>query len=206
VLVRELEATLRLAHPFVPFITEELWQSVAPLAGKRGDSISLQPFPKANFARVDAAADAKMDTLKAIVNACRGLRGEMKVSPDKRPPLFIAGNAAVLAELTRYVKPLAKVSDVRVVDELPSSDAPVAIVGEFRVMLHIEVDPAAERERIGKEKSRVEGEIGKARAKLANDSFVARAPAAVVEQERARLAAFEATLAKLDQQYQRLGG
>ncbi len=102
--------------------------------------------------RVDAAANAKMDTLKAIVNACRGLRGEMKVSPDKRPPLFVAGDAAVLAELTRYVKPLAKVSDVRVVDELPSSDAPVDIVGEFRLMLHIEVDPGrrARADRQGK--------------------------------------------------------
>ncbi|MFO1412461.1 MAG: valine--tRNA ligase [Burkholderiales bacterium] len=203
-LVRELEATLRLAHPFVPFITEELWQTVAPLAGKAGESVSTQPFPVAHMERVDAAADAKMATLKALVNACRALRGEMKVSPDKRPPLFVAGDAALAGELARYLKLLAKVSEVRIVDELPASDAPVEIVGDFRLMLHIEVDPAAERERIGKEKARIEGEIGKARAKLGNESFVARAPAAVVEQERARLAGFEATLAKLDQQYQRL--
>ncbi len=205
-LVRELEATLRLAHPFVPFITEELWQSVAPLAGKRGESISTQPFPKANFDRVDAAADARMATLKALVSACRELRGEMKVSPALRPPLYVSGDAATLAEFTRYLKPLAKVSDVHVVTELPSSDAPVEIVGEYRLMLHIEVDPAEERERIGKEKSRIEGEIGKAEAKLGNEAFVARAPAAVVEQERARLAGFTATLDKLRQQYQRLGG
>jgi len=204
-LVRELEATLRLAHPFVPFITEELWQTVAPLAGKSGESISTQPFPTAHMERVDAAADAKMATLKALVNACRALRGEMKVSPAARPPLFVTGDAALLGELTRYLKPLAKVADVRIVDELPAGDAPVEIVGDFRLMLHIEVDPAAERERIGKEKARIEGEIVKARAKLGNESFVARAPAAVVEQERARLAAFEATLAKLAAQHQRLG-
>ena len=206
VLVRELEAMLRLAHPFVPFITEELWQSVAPLAGKHGESISTQPFPKANFDRVDAAANARMETLKALVNACRALRGEMKVSPAVRPPLYVTGDAAALAEFTRYLKPLAKVSDVHVVAELPGSDAPVEIVGEYRLMLHIEVDPAAERERIGKDIARHETEIGKAKAKLANESFVARAPAAVVEQERARLATFEATLDKLTHQYQRLGG
>ena len=206
VLVRELEAMLRLAHPFVPFITEELWQSVAPLAGKRGESISTQPFPKANFDRVDAAANARMDTLKALVNACRALRGEMKVSPALRPPLYVTGDAAALAEFTRYLKPLAKVSDVHVVAELPASDAPVEIVGEYRLMLHIEVDPAAERERIGKDIARHEAEIVKAKAKLGNESFVARAPAAVVEQERARLATFEATLDKLAQQYHRLGG
>ena len=206
VLVRELEAMLRLAHPFVPFITEELWQSVAPLAGKRGESISTQRFPQANFDRVDAAANARMGTLKALVNACRALRGEMKVSPALRPPLYVTGDAAALAEFTRYLKPLAKVSDVHVVAELPASDAPVEIVGEYRLMLHIEVDPAAERERIGKDIARHEVEIGKAKAKLANESFVARAPAAVVAQERARLATFEATLDKLAQQYQRLGG
>jgi len=206
VLVRELEAMLRLAHPFVPFITEELWQSVAPLAGKRGESISTQPFPKANFDRVDAAANARMDTLKALVNACRALRGEMKVSPALRPPLYVTGDAAALAEFTRYLKPLAKVSDVHVVGELPASDAPVEIVGEYRLMLHIEVDPAAERERIGKDIARHEADIARAKAKLGNESFVARAPAAVVEQERARLATFEATLEKLTQQYHRLGG
>jgi len=205
-LVRELEATLRLAHPFVPFITEELWQTVGPLAGKAGASISTQPFPVAHLERVDAAADAKMATLKSLVNACRALRGEMKVSPAARPPLFVAGDAALLGEFTRYLKPLAKVSDVRIVDTLPASDAPVEIVGEFRLMLHIEVDPVAERERIGKEKARIEGEVGKARAMLGKESFVAKAPEAVVAEMRSRLAGFEATLAKLEEQYQRLAG
>ncbi len=205
-LVRELEATLRLAHPFVPFITEELWQSVAPLAGKSGATIATQPFPRADFDRVDAAANAKMDTLKAIVDACRALRGEMKVSPDKRPPLFVAGDAALLAEFTPYVRLLAKVSDVRIVDELPASDAPVGVAGGCKLMLHVEVDPAAERERLGKEIARLEGEVAKANAKLANEGFVARAPAAVVEQERARLAGFTATLDKLRPQFDRLRG
>jgi len=206
VLVRELEAALRLAHPFIPFITEELWQTVAPLAGKQGESISLQPFPKANFDRVDAASDVKMRTLKDLVNACRALRGEMKVSPAARPPLFVTGDAALLAELSPYLVALGKVEKVNIVGELPATDAPVQIVGDVRLMLHVEIDKAAERARIDKEIVRLEGEVAKATAKLGNESFVGRAPVAVVEQERERLAGFIATRKKLQEQLQRLGG
>ena len=199
-LVRELEATLRLAHPFIPFITEELWQSVAPLAGKRGETIQLQPFPKANFDRIDAAADAKMALFKDIVNACRTLRGEMNLSPAQKVPLIATGDAATLTEFAPYLAALARLSDVRFVDALPSTDAPVQIVGETRLMLEIVVDPAAEQQRIGKEITRIESEIAKANAKLANDGFVSRAPATVVEQERTRLAGFMATLDQLKRQ------
>ncbi len=204
-LVRELEATLRLAHPFIPFITEELWQTVAPLAGKTGDTISLQPFPKANFERVDKDANARMATLKSLVDACRRLRGEMKISPDKRPPLYAAGDRAMLAELTPYLTALGKLADVRVVDELPQTDAPTAIAGDVRLMLHVEIDKASERARLSKEEARIAGEVVKAEANLGNESFVARAPAAVVAQMRDRLVVHKATLEKVRDQIRRLG-
>jgi len=201
-LVRVLEAALRLAHPIIPFITEELWQKAAPLAGKSGPSIMLAPYPKSQAERIDEVAEREIALAKEVVNAGRNLRSEAKIPPKDRIPFYIVGQPSE-ATLTS-TNALMRVSDLRVVSELPGSDSPVAVVGPHRLMPHIEVDPQAERERLGKESARLEGEIAKARAKLGNAAFVERAPAAVVAQERGRVAAFEATLHKLKAQLEKL--
>src|SRR6185437_5817149 len=202
-LVRALEAALRLAHPFIPFITEELWQKIAPLAGRSGETISLQPFPVADASRIDAVADAAMGRFKDIVNACRTLRSAMGLSPAQKVPLIAAGDATELETFAPYLAALARLSEVRVVPELPRSTAPVEIVGATSLMLHVEVDVVAERARLAKDIARHEGEIARAKAKLDNEGFVARAPEAVVAQERERLAGFSTTLDKLKEQYSR---
>jgi len=203
-LVRVLETTLRLAHPLIPFITEELWQKVAPVAGRNGESIMLQAYPSADLTRCDEKSEAWVATLKSMVNACRSLRSEMNLSPAQRIPLLAAGDIALLKSFAPYLQGLAKLSEVSVLDTLPDTDAAVAIVGNFKLMLKVEIDVAAERERLDKEIARLASEIAKAQAKLTNESFVARAPAAVVEQERKRLEGFGATLAQLQIQRSKL--
>jgi valyl-tRNA synthetase len=190
----------------MPFITEELWQSVAPLAGKSGETISRQPFPKPNFDIADPSAERDMAHLKELTGACRALRSEMGLSPSQRVPLLVSGEPQKLAHFAPYLPALAKVAHVNIVDDLPETDAPVALVGDTRLMLHIEVDAASERQRIGKEIARIEAESTGLSAKLANEQFVARAPAQVVEQARSRLASLQSTADQLQAQLRRLSG
>ena len=213
-LVDVLEAILRLAHPLIPFITEELWQAVAPLAGKKTqDSIMLAAYPEADPTHIDADSEARVQRLKETVYACRNLRGEMGISPAQKVPLTASGDAAACAEImgyAPYLKALAKLSEVETVDAnafdtvVDQGNTPVAVTGATRLTLKVEIDLAAERERLSKEITRLEGEVAKAQAKLANQSFIARAPAHIVEQEKKRLADFATTLEKLRPQFARL--
>ncbi len=212
-LLRLLEAVLRLAHPVIPFVTEALWQTVAPLTDHQpnpeGDSIMVQAYPEARLDRVDAGADAWMAQFKALTYACRNLRSEMKLSPGKTVPLVLeAGSDAEAANLPEFVPALmalCRLSEVQIVDALPESPAPVSVVGTTRLMLEVEIDIEAERERLAKEVNRLEGEVAKINGKLSNEQFVSRAPEKVVAQERERLVNFSATLEKVQEQLVKLG-
>ncbi len=208
-LLRVLEVILRMAHPIIPFVTEQLWQTVAPLAGKggAGQSIMTQAYPLPNEAAISADAEAWMGELKGLTDATRNLRGEMKLAPSVRVPLIVeatGADKARMAAFAPYIQMLGKLSEVQIVDVLPESPAAVSVVGTTKLMLKVEIDVKAERERLSKEIARLEGEIAKANGKLSSESFVARAPAAVVAQEKERVATFGATLAKMQEQLAKL--
>jgi len=226
-LLRVLEAALRLAHPIIPFITEALWQAVAPVAQKSArlaegaqDSIATAPYPVAEPKKIDAVSDAQMAELKALVGAVRSLRSEMGLGPADRVPLRI-GLEDVAASVARTgldfgqdthdrrtalaaLKSLGRLAEVEVVDRLDADGkkhlAPVQLVGNLRLMLVVEIDRDAERSRLDKEISRIAEEIRKANAKLENKQFVDRAPPAVVQQERERVAQFAELASKLSAQ------
>lgn len=208
-LLRVLETMLRLAHPFIPFITEELWQTIAPMAGRKThETILLAGYPVCDPQRIDTVAEAQVERLKGLVSACRNLRGEMNLSPATKVPLIVATKKADqdnLAEAVPVLKSLAKLADVRFVETLPTDAlAPVAILGNVQLMLEVAIDVPAEIARLEKEIARLDGEIKKAEGKLSNASFVDRAPAAVVEQERQRMTDFGNTLAMLKPQLEKL--
>ncbi len=205
-LVRVLEATLRLAHPLIPFITEALWQKVAPLAGKSGPSIMIQPYPVPDDTRRDTASVQSMERLKALVNACRNLRSTMNVNPGERLPLLVGGNVQKLEGLESYLRFMARLSEVTPLrdEQDVATGIPTTIVEDLRLALHIEVDREAERNRLEKQREKLLEEQGRCQAKLSNPGFVERAPANVVAQERERLERFSTSLGELEQQWKRL--
>ena len=206
-LVRVLEVILRLAHPFMPFITEEIWQRIKALAGKDGATLMLQPWPVAAEERIDAAAEADIEWVKQLMLGVRQIRGEMKISMAKRIDIIVANaNDADLRRLADFeplLNKLAKFESVRVLgagEEAPMSAT--ALVGEMQVLVPMAglIDKDAELARLDKEITRLQGEVQRVGGKLANEGFVAKAPAEVLDKERAKLAEAEQALSKLVEQ------
>ncbi len=210
-LVRVLEATLRLAHPIMPFITEEIWQAVKELAGAEGDTIMLQPFPVADDSRIDAQAETDIEWLKGVITGVRNIRGEMKIPPSQElDVLFAHGNAddkRRMDENAAFLKKLAKLSSLTWLDN--PEQAPMsatALVGKMEVLVPMAglIDKDAELSRLQKELDRLSGEIKRVEGKLANEKFVANAPEAVVAKEREKIAAAQESYAKLKEQYAKI--
>ncbi|SEP89574.1 valyl-tRNA synthetase [Azotobacter beijerinckii] len=210
-LVRVLETALRLAHPFMPFITEEIWQRLAPLAGKSGPTLMLQPWPVADEARLDEAAEDDIEWIKALMLGVRQIRGEMNISMAKRIDVVLnnasAGDRRRLAENEPLLAKLAKLESIRVLAE--GEEAPLAataLVGEMQVLVPMAglIDKDAELARLDKEIQRLDGEVKRVGGKLGNASFVDKAPAEVIAKERAKLSEAEQALAKLGEQRARI--
>lgn len=207
-LVRVLEVILRLAHPFMPFITEEIWQRIKGQAGVQGETLMLQPWPVANDSRIDAAAEGDIEWVKQLMLGVRQIRGEMKISMAKRIDIIVANASAEdqrrLADFEPLLNKLAKLESVRVLaagEEAPMSAT--TLVGEMEVLVPMAglIDKDAELARLDKEIARLDGEVKRVGGKLANEGFVAKAPAEVLEKERAKLAEAEQALSKMvDQQ------
>ena len=193
-LLSTLESILRVAHPVMPFITEEIWQIIGPMTKKDNHSIMLEAYPSAQEKKIDKESIAWMNTLKKMVEKCRSLRGEMNISPAERIPLALSGDEDHCKSFKPYLVGLAKLSEVEFMQNLPQKEAPVAIVDEYKLMLNIEIDIAAEKLRLQKEIDRLALEINKAKSKLENKNFVAKAPAKVISQEKERLERFSRSM------------
>ncbi|MGK0674334.1 MAG: valine--tRNA ligase [Halothiobacillaceae bacterium] len=203
-LVRVLETLLRLLHPIMPFITEEIWQRVAPLAGKVGETIMLQPFPQPETSRIDETALADIEWLKAFVLGVRRIRAEMDIAPGKPLPVRVANASAndrrLLVDNHAFLTTLARIENIEMIeDETSVPESAVALVGEMKVLIPLAglIDKDAEQARLAKEIGKLEKELDKCRAKLANPTFTDRAPPKVVEQERQREREFSAALEQL---------
>lgn len=206
-LVRVLETILRLLHPIMPFITEELWQVVAPLANaKTADSIMLAAYPQADKEQIVQTAFDKMAALKDLVEEVRKLRGEMGIAPNVKAPLFVEGSAE-LEGLLKYLPSLTRLTETKLVDSLPEvEDAPVAVCNGARLMLKVEIDKAAETARLTKEAEKLQKALDKLNAKLSKPGYTDKAPAHLVEKDKADLAELTDKMGKVEGQLAKLKG
>ena len=204
-LVRVLETILRLLHPIMPFITEELWQVVAPLANaKTADSIMLAAYPQADKEKIVQTAFDKMAALKDLVEEVRKLRGEMGIAPNVKAPLFVEGSAE-LEGLLKYLPSLTRLTEAKLVDSLPEAeDAPVAVCNGARLMLKVEIDKAAETARLSKEAEKLQKALDKLNAKLSKPGYTEKAPAHLVEKDKADLAELTDKMGKVEGQLAKL--
>lgn len=204
-LLRVLEAALRLLHPIIPFITEELWQTVAPMCdAKTADSIMLARFPEADGGEIVQTAFGQMTVLQDLIGAVRNLRGEMGIQPNVKAPLFVE-SADDLADYLKYLPMMTRLTEARQVAALPESeDAPVAVCNGARLMLKVEIDKAAETARLGKEAEKLQKTLDKLNAKLSKPGYTEKAPAHLVEKDKADLAELEDKMAKVQNQLAKL--
>lgn len=204
-LLRVLEAALRLLHPIIPFITEELWQTVAPMCdAKTADSIMLARFPEADGGEIVQTAFEQMTVLQDLIGAVRNLRGEMGIQPNVKAPLFVE-SADDLADYLKYLPMMTRLTEARQVAALPESeDAPVAVCNGARLMLKVEIDKAAETARLSKEAEKLQKALDKLNAKLSKPGYTEKAPAHLVEKDKADLAELEDKMAKVQTQLSKL--
>jgi len=209
-LMAVLEAALRLAHPIMPFITEEIWQTVAPRLAQGGDSISQAPYPQAESGKIDPEADAAVAWLKSTVVAVRTIRGEMNIPPSKKLTVLLNAGDAQDRELATtcetWLKSLAGVAELSWLDGAEAPVSSMGVVGEMEVLVPMAglIDAEAEIARLSKEVTRLEGDIQRTESKLSNEKFVSKAPAEVVDKEKAKLADAKATLDRLQAQVVKL--
>ena len=210
-LIRVLECWLRLLHPFMPFITEEIWQSVAPLAGKSGDTIMLQPYPLSDDKGMDSAANADIEWLKGVIVGIRNIRGEMNIPPGKELTVLLGNgdehDRKRLEQNAPFLRKLARLAAIKWLEE--GEQAPVAataLIGELEILVPMAglIDRDAELARLGREIDRLEKDLARIRGKLENPSFVDKAPAQVVAKEREKMLAQQQSLATLQEQAQRI--
>ena len=210
-LIRVLETTLRLLHPFMPFITEEIWQRVAPLSAKSGDTIMLQPYPEFSAELIDAQADADIEWLKGVIIGVRNIRGEMNISPAQAIPILVRNgseeDARRLEDNRQFLMTLAKIDHIQWLQEGENSPmSATSMVGQMEILVPMAglIDKDAELMRLSKEIDKLQKDLDRIEGKLNNPKFVDKAPADVVEKEREKQSAQQKILIKLEQQSQQI--